>query len=420
MITLIFSLLGFIYFKIKRDHKNTKKIGRKHKMTPKFVLAPDSFKESMSAKEVCGAMEKGIRAVFPTAQIIKVPMADGGEGTMETLIEATQGRKITLNVTGPLPDQEVSASFGLLGDQKTAVIEMAQASGLEKLPPDQRNPLVTTTYGTGQLIKAALDLGVKKIVMALGGSATNDGGAGMAQALGVQLLDANHQPLKLGGGALKSLEKIALATLDPRIKTVEILIASDVSNPLCGPNGASFVFGPQKGATPQMVTVLDEALAHYANRIQKDCKISVKNQAGAGAAGGLGAGLLAFTPAKMVRGVDLVTGLLALDEKIKTTDFVFTGEGGIDAQTKFGKVPYGVSKIAQQYKKPCFALAGFIGEGSDVLYDEGITAIFGILEKAQSLNEALRSGKENVTRTTRAIASVLKSSTLFPKENAHH
>lgn len=376
-------------------------------MKKTFVLAPDSFKESMTAKKACEAMERGIRNVFPEAEVIHVPMADGGEGTVDALVDGSKGSRIEVTVSGPLPTEKVTTYYGLLYDKKTAVIEMAKANGIERLAREKRNPLITSTYGTGEMIKAALDQGVEKIIIGVGGSVTNDGGAGMAQALGVRFLDDENKDLPLGGAALRALAKIDTTKLDPRLKDTEIIIASDVTNPLTGPQGASVVFGPQKGATPLMVEELDQALAHYAEVIERDLGVKIKEQPGAGAAGGLGAGLLVFTGAKMQSGVDLVIELTCLEEKIAQADYVFTGEGGMDFQTKFGKAPYGVAKIAKKYNKPVFAYAGSIGEQVEVLYDEGITAIFGILAKAGSLEEALTSGETNLERTVENIVRVL-------------
>lgn len=376
-------------------------------MKKKFVLAPDSFKESLSALEVCQAMEKGIKKVFPKAEIISMPMADGGEGTTDALIDATGGRRVYKKVQGSFANTNVEAYFGILGNSNTAVIEMAKANGLELVALEDRNPLITSTYGTGQLIKAAMDEGVDKIIIGIGGSATNDGGSGMARALGAKFLNKDQEEIPLGGGFLKEVRTIDMSDFDPRVEEIEILIATDVTNPLTGNNGASYVFGPQKGATEEMVKVLDENLKHYAEIVHNELGKDVKNKPGAGAAGGLGAGLLAFTNAKMQLGIELVAQTIYLEDKIKEADYVFTGEGGMDYQTKFGKAPYGVCKIAKKYKKPCFALAGYIGDGADVLYDEGMTAIFGVLSQAQSLSDALADGAKNVERASENITRVL-------------
>lgn len=372
-----------------------------------FVLAPDSFKESMSAKKACEAMARGIYNVLRNAEVISVPMADGGEGTVDALIDGNAGMKIEVEVAGPLPEEKVNAYYGLIDGGKTAVIEMAKANGIELLAKERRDPLQTSTFGTGELIKDALNHGVEKIIIGIGGSVTNDGGAGMAQALGVHLLDEEDQEIAFGGGALKRLAKIDRRNLDTRLKETKILIASDVTNPLTGENGASAVFGPQKGATPEMVQELDKNLKHYAKLIHKDLGIEIENHAGAGAAGGLGAGLLVFAEAELRSGVDLVIELTGLEEKIAQADYVFTGEGGMDFQTKFGKAPYGVAKVAKKYKKPVFACAGYIGEQVEVLYEEGMTAIFGILAKSGPLEEALMSGEENLERTVENIVRVL-------------
>lgn len=376
-------------------------------MTLKIVLAPDSFKESMSAKEVCVAMEVGIKKALPDVEIIHVPMADGGEGTVDALVDATAGEKIEETVSGPFPEKKVTTYFGILGDKKTAVIEMAKANGIELIAPEDRNPLKTSTYGTGELILAAIEQGVEKIVIGIGGSVTNDGGAGMAAALGIKFLNQEKEEIPLGGGSLDQLAHLDISQVDPRLKKVKILIASDVTNPLTGESGASAVFGPQKGATEEMVQQLDQNLAHYAQVIRQDLGIEIEHVPGAGAAGGLGAGLLAFTNSKLRAGIDVVTEVTGLEEYIKTANFVFTGEGGMDYQTKFGKAPYGVAKVGKKYHKPVFACAGYIGENVEVLYDEGMTAIFSILPKATTLSEALSTGKENLARTTENIARVL-------------
>jgi glycerate kinase len=370
-----------------------------------FVLAPDSFKESMTAKEVCIAVEKGIKKALPEAVCIQVPMADGGEGTVQSLVDATDGKIYPVTVTGPL-GTPVEASFGILGDGETAAIEMASASGIHFVNKETKNPLITTTYGTGELIKAAMDQGVRKIIIGIGGSATNDGGAGMAQALGVRLLDENGEELSFGGGALGRLATVDISGIDPRLKDTIIYVASDVTNPLCGEKGASHVFGPQKGATPDMVQTLDENLAHYAGVLKEQLGKDIIDFPGAGAAGGLGAGLLAFTSAELRRGIELVIDFTELEDKVKMADFVLTGEGGIDFQTQYGKTPYGVAQAAKKYGKPVIALAGYVGE-VDVLYDKGIDAIFGILPKATSLEEALAAGQENIEKTAENIARLL-------------
>ena len=373
----------------------------------KFVLAPYSFKESMTAKEVCQAMENGIRKVLPDAKIISVPMSDGGEGTMDSLIDATNGQKYAVKVTEPL-GTPVTAHYGILGDQKTAIIEMAEASGLSYVPQDKRTPATikkTTTFGTGELINAALKHDVTRVIIGLGGSSTNDGGSGMAQAIGVKFFDHNDHEItqKLGGGDLKQITRIDTIDINPKIKKTKFLLASDVTNPLTGTNGASYVFGPQKGADQATAKELDENLSHYAKIIGQN----IAQTPGSGAAGGLGAGLLAFTHAKIYPGVKLVANEVHLAEKIKEADYVFTGEGGTDFQTQFGKTPYGVAQIAKKYDVPVISLAGYIGKGIDHLYDKGFTAIFGILAKAENIDQALKDGPQNVERTTENVVRLI-------------
>ncbi|QWU06331.1 glycerate kinase [Heyndrickxia coagulans] len=373
---------------------------------PVFLLAPDSFKESMTAKEVCAAMEAGIKKAIPDAVCIQVPMADGGEGTVQSLVDATDGTIYQQAVTGPL-GHPVTVRYGILGDGETAVIEMASASGIHLVTKETKNPLVTTTYGTGELIKACLDKEVKQILIGIGGSATNDGGAGMAQALGVKFLDERGGMLPFGGGALGDLAEIDLAGLDPRLKEVQIFVASDVTNPLCGENGASHVFGPQKGATKEMVALLDTNLSHYAAIIKEQLGKDVAEVPGAGAAGGLGAGLMVFTDAVLKSGIELVVEYTGLEQKVKDADIVLTGEGSIDFQTQFGKTPYGVARAAKKHGKPVIAVAGYVGEQIDVLYEKGIDAIFGILPRPMALEDALQTGAANIERTCENIARLL-------------
>jgi glycerate kinase len=304
----------------------------------KFVLAPDSFKESMTAKSAALAMKKGIKKVFPDAECVIVPMADGGEGTVESLVSFSNGEMIKTEVIAPLGNK-VIAEYGLLGEGQTAVIEMASASGLGLIKLEDRNPLLATTYGTGQLIKDALDKGVSRFLIGIGGSATNDGGMGMLQALGVSFKDRNGNELPFGGGALDQLHSIDMSGLDERLKTAQIDVACDVNNPLVGENGASAIFGPQKGASPEMVNMLDRNLAHFAEVIKIQLGQDIAHIEGAGAAGGLGAGLLAFLHARLKKGIDLVIEYTGLEEKVKGANFCFTGEGSIDGQTLFGKTP---------------------------------------------------------------------------------
>lgn len=368
-----------------------------------FVLAPDSFKESMSAEQACFAMQRGIEKAMPDAQCIHVPMADGGEGTVDALIAALQGRRIECEVTGPLPAQKIQTYFGLIDEGKTAVIEMAKASGIHLLEKPQRNPLLTSTFGTGEMIRHALDLGVNKIILGLGGSVTNDAGAGMAQALGAQFYDAAGSAVQGCGGQLGRIQSIDLSGLDLRLKSAEILIASDVNNPLCGANGASAVFGPQKGADAGMVQILDQNLSHFADIVEKAASHSYRNIAGAGAAGGLGFGLMAFAGAKIQSGVELVIAQCRLAEKIAQADYVFTGEGKIDFQTKFGKTPFGVAQAAAQLNKPVIAFAGIVGEGIEELYALGFTRIIGINPPGCALQDALNNAEMHLENAAAAF-----------------
>lgn len=374
-----------------------------------FMLAPDSFKESMTAKEVCEAMETGIKRAIPDATCIHVPMADGGEGTVQSLVDATGGQLVPLEVTGPL-GLPVQAYYGILGDGKTAVIEMASASGIHHVTKETKNPLITTTYGTGELMRACIEQGITDIILGIGGSATNDAGTGMAKALGYKFLDKNGYELQLGGGFLGDLAKIDTTNVLPQLKDVNIIIASDVTNPLCGLRGASVVFGPQKGATPEMVQRLDANLLHFSQIVEDQLGIAVADVPGAGGAGGLGAGLMAFTNSRMKKGVEIVIEYTGLKEKMKSVDYCLTGEGGIDFQTKFGKTPYGVAQVAKQTNEniKVIALAGYVGKDVESLYEQGFDAIFGIVPGAAELETLLANGKENVARTAESVARLLK------------
>ena len=377
----------------------------------KIVIAPDSYKESLSAMDVATQIEAGFREIYPDAEYIKLPVADGGEGTVEAMVAATGGRTINLRVTGPT-GQPVMAHFGMTGNKpdnkKCAVIEMASASGLECIPPEERNPLITTTYGTGELIKAALDLGVTEFIIGLGGSATNDGGAGMLQALGVHLLDKAGHNIGKGGQCLSELEYVDVSGMDPRLKDCRITVACDVTNPLTGPQGASAIFGPQKGANPAMVRFLDENLKHYAQVIARQTGKDVEFAPGAGAAGGLGAALLAFLNAELRSGIDIVTEAVGLEKAIVDADLVITGEGRIDSQSIKGKVPVGVAKLAKRYNKPVIGIAGSLSSDVAVVYEHGIDCVFSVLNKVCSLDDALNNAAENVRLTARNIAATLQ------------
>jgi glycerate kinase len=372
----------------------------------RFLVACDSFKGSASSKQVGEAIREGILRVMPSAQVEVVPVADGGEGTVQALVDATGGRLVTVTVTNPI-GEKVEATFGILGDGQTAVIEMAAASGLTLIPPEKRNPWVTTTYGTGELIRAALEHGCRKIIIGIGGSATNDAGAGMAQALGVKLLDEDGNQIGFGGGELGRLRRIDMSGLDKRASEAEFIVACDVDNPLTGERGASYVYAPQKGATPEMLPKLDSNLRHFAEIVRQQLGIDVEHVPGAGAAGGLGAGLMAFLKAKLKRGTQIVFELVKLEEKIASADIVITGEGQIDAQTVFGKTPIGVAKLAKRYGKPVIAIAGSIGEGADSVHSHGIDAIFSIINRPMPLEQAMRNVEALLTSAGEQLARLI-------------
>jgi len=374
----------------------------------KIVIAPDSYKESLSALDVATAIEQGFSEIFPDAEYVKIPVADGGEGTVEAMVEATEGRIVRIAVTGPLGEQ-VEGFYGLSGDEQSAFIEMAAASGLELVPQNKRNPLKTTSWGTGELIRHALDAGVKHIIIGIGGSATNDGGAGMVQALGAKLLNGDGEQIGSGGSALESLQRIDISELDKRLKSCRIDVACDVTNLLTGKKGASAVFGPQKGATPEMVSRLDGALERYAKIIERDLDINVLTLSGGGAAGGMGAALYAFCGAGLRPGIEIVTEALGLAEQLADADLVITGEGRIDSQTIHGKVPVGVAKVAKRYNKPVIGIAGSLTEDAGVVHDCGLDAVFSVIYTVCTLEEALRNARENVRMTARNVAAVLKA-----------
>ncbi|GAX00706.1 glycerate kinase family protein [Secundilactobacillus silagei] len=377
----------------------------------KFVIAPDSFKGGMTAKQAADAIQTGLNKIFPEAIFEKIPMADGGEGTVQSLVDATNGRIIRKQVTGPL-DSPVQSEYGILGDQETAVIEMSSASGIQFVNNQTHNPLITTTYGTGELMLDAMKQGIKQIILGIGGSATNDGGAGMAQALGAKLYDQDDHELGFGGGELGKLSHIDISTIDSSVTKTKIIIASDVTNPLVGSDGASAVFGPQKGATPEMVKILDANLQHYADIIKRDLHQDLANRPGAGAAGGLGTGLLAFTNSEMQKGIDIVVEYSHLKQRTENADFVFTGEGGIDFQTKFGKTPYGVAQATKSVAPhaPVIVLAGNVGKGVDSLYDQNaIDAIFPIVPGVTTLDKAIADGPKNLAVLAENVGRLINS-----------
>ncbi|SMB87744.1 glycerate kinase [Pasteurella testudinis DSM 23072] len=375
----------------------------------KIVIAPDSFKESLTALEAADAIETGFKKVFPHATYVKVPMADGGEGTVQSLVDATGGKLLNVEVTAPLGNK-TTAFFGLSGDGKTAIIEMAAASGLHLVVSAKRNPLLTTSYGTGELIKAALDQGVEKIILGIGGSATNDGGMGMLQALGVAFRDKQQQPLGYGGAELDRLAELDLSALDPRLRQIELEVACDVDNPLCGEQGASATFGPQKGATAAMVQQLDQALAHFAAVARQQLGINIADTAGAGAAGGMGGGLLLLPKVALRPGVQIVVDAVNLAQQVQDADLVITGEGRIDGQTVHGKTPIGVSKTAKRFNKPVIAISGCLRDDYEAVYQHGIDAVFPIITQLGTLEETLANGRKNLISSAQNIARIYRLS----------
>ena len=353
----------------------------------KVVVAPDKFKGSLTAPAAAQAIGRGVAAAVPDALVDRVPMADGGEGTVTALVEATGGTYREARVSGPL-GTPVTARFGLLGDGRTAVLEMAAASGLHLLRPDQYDPLRASTRGTGELLRAAFDAGARRVILGIGGSATNDGGAGLAQALGFRLLDDQGRDLDPGGAALARLARIDPTGRDRRLEAVEVAVACDVDNPLCGPRGASAVYGPQKGATEAMIRDLDRALSHFAAVVGRDLGVAVADLPGAGAAGGLGAGLVAFAGGRLGRGIDLVIAAVRLADRLDGADLCLTGEGALDASSAFGKTVVGVARLARALGCPTLALAGTIGPGAAAVLAEGVDAYFSLCPGPIPLDDA--------------------------------
>ncbi|BCK30096.1 glycerate kinase [Vibrio cholerae] len=369
----------------------------------KVVIAPDSFKESLTAKQVCDAIQAGLARVWHDAKFVAIPVADGGEGTVQSLVDATQGRLVEVKVMGP-QGKRVEAFYGMLGDNQTAVIEMAAASGLHHVPLAQRDPKLTTSFGTGELIRHALDQGVTKLIIGLGGSATNDGGVGMLAALGARFTNADGDPIQLTGGGLRELTHIDLQDFDPRLQNCDILVACDVNNPLCGDKGASAVFGPQKGATPEDVQLLDGALRQFGLLTEKVTGKMVLESAGAGAAGGMGAALLAYTQARLRPGIEIVLETVQLAYQVSDADLVITGEGRIDSQTVHGKTPMGVAKVAKRFDVPVLALCGCTGDNYQAVYQCGIDAVFAAVPRAMSLEDALKESDFNLADLAENVA----------------
>lgn len=376
----------------------------------KFVIAPDSFKGSLTSKQVANLIKQGVQRVFPNASYVLIPMADGGEGTVESLVDATDGHLVYTRVLNPF-HQTIDAYYGILGNGKTAIIEMSQASGFQYIRNHPKNPMITTTFGTGELIEDALDHGVEEIIIGLGGSATVDGGAGMAQALGAHLLDQNNHEIPFGGGNLNLLSKVDISAIDSRLSATKIMVACDVLNPLTGSTGAAKMFGPQKGANADQVNQLENNLIHYSDVIEHDLKVKIANVPGSGAAGGLGAGLLAFTNATFYRGVDLVLKYSQFSEKVQNADFVFTGEGKIDSQTQLGKTPFGVAQEAKEVVPgvPVIALAGNLGEGIEqLLHERVIDAVYATPCGVKSLKQAIEDSPDDIMLTSENVARLIK------------
>jgi glycerate kinase len=374
----------------------------------KIVIAPDSFKENLTSLEVASEIEAGLKRVWPDAQYVKVPMADGGEGTVQSLVDATGGEIVKVEVSGPMGDK-VLASYGLLGDKRTAVIEMAEASGLPLVPKDKRNPLIATTYGTGELIKDAIARGVDEIILGIGGSATNDAGAGLAQALGVRFLNFAGAPIRdlIAGGDLDDVQAVDMSGVDPGLARVSIQVACDVTNPLCGEKGASRVYGPQKGATPEMVERLDKNLAHFAHVIKRSIGADVADRAGAGAGGGIGAGLMAFTNATLKRGVELVVAATRLEEHMQGAHLAVTGEGRVDLQTAFGKTPWGVAAAAHKHGVPVVAIGGGLADDAGGVFAHGIDGLETATPNAMPLDVAIGKSRQYLQDAGERVARLI-------------
>ncbi|MES0385041.1 MAG: glycerate kinase [Hyphomicrobium sp.] len=374
----------------------------------KIVIAPDSFKENLTSLEVASEIETGLKRVWPDAEYVKVPMADGGEGTVQSLVDATGGQIITCEVTGPLGDK-VQASYGLLGDATIAVIEMAEASGLPLVPKDQRDPLRATTFGTGELIADAINRGVKEIIIGIGGSATNDAGAGFAQALGARFHNAGGVPITepLGGGRLAEVAAIDMTQANPGLSRVRISVACDVTNPLCGENGASHIYGKQKGATPEMIEQLDKNLEHFARIIKRDLFADIADEPGAGAGGGMGAGLMAFTNATLKRGVELVVSHTGLEKHLKGADLAITGEGRVDSQTAFGKTPSGVAAVARKLGVPVVAIGGGLADDAATVFAHGIDGLETATPNAMPLEEAIGKSRQYLQDAAERVARLI-------------
>ena len=385
----------------------------------KIILAPDSFKGSLTSMEVAVAMEKGIKRVVPGADCIKIPMADGGEGTVQSLIDAVGGELISCDVKGPA-GRRVMACYGMLADKKTAVIEMAAASGLSLVGGKSKNPLKTTSFGTGELLGHALDRGVEKIILGIGGSATNDAGVGMAQALGVVFRDGNGRIIRQNGagGMLQRIESMDMGGIHPKLRKARILVACDVDNPLSGKRGAAHVFAPQKGATADMVKILDRNLKHIARVIKRELGIDVDEVPGAGAAGGLGAGLLVFTEAELKSGIEIISKATSIEKHLRSADLIFTGEGRVDFQTVFGKTPAGIASLAGKYGVPVIAIGGGLADDAGETFTHGINGLEAAIARDMPLHEALANSREYVANAAERAIRLIKIGQTMKRDKA--
>ncbi|TSA16448.1 glycerate kinase [bacterium] len=369
-----------------------------------ILIAPDSFKGSLSAHEAASAIERGVLQALPDATVVRHPVSDGGEGLVSVVTPVLGGRMMTTSVSGPLPGQRVDARWGLSADGSVALIEMAEAAGLQLVPPDGRDPKITTTYGVGELIKAALDAAISSVIIGIGGSATNDGGAGMAQALGVRFFDSSGNPVGRGGAALLNVAGVDIGGKDPRLDSVEVLVACDVQNTLCGKQGASAVYGPQKGATPADVSLLDKALEQYGTMIHSEMGIDVLEIPGGGAAGGLGAGLVAFCAGTLMRGIDLVLRVTKFDERVRESDLVITGEGKIDRQTYYGKALSGVIERAHRFNVPVVAVVGRVeGERELFVNNESFADLETLVDSQTTEADAIRNAPLLLSEKTKLL-----------------
>lgn len=373
----------------------------------KIVIAPQTFKGSISALEVAKAMREGTERVIRGADIVLIPVADGGDGTLETLVEASGGKIRTSIVTGPL-GQPLTTQWGAMGDGNTAVIEMARTSGLALVPIEMRNPLITTTFGLGEAIQLGLKEGYRKFIIGIGGSATNDAGAGMAQALGIKLLSKDGKDLPFGGAALSRLDRIDVSGLDKLVKESEFMVACDVNNPLTGPEGASVIYGPQKGANSVMIEELDAALEHFSNIVKRDIGVDIGKIPGSGAAGGLGAGLIAFLDGKLRAGVDIVLDTVDFDNRLTGADLVMTGEGSLDHSTVYNKAPVGVARLAKAKGIPVIAISGSLGEGFQEIYNYGIDAVSAITPGPMTLDMASSNAFKLISNATEESLRFMK------------